>query len=135
MKLRAASELHLFSWRHHRPRVWLDEVVVAREAWRVGTEALAWASSSDAKERFLGASAWALSQGFPRFVFLRSPAEVKPIYVDFESPTLVDLMCKFLRGARAVVLTEMLPAPDEVWLGDAEGQRYVCELRMLAVED
>ncbi|MCC6332505.1 MAG: lantibiotic dehydratase [Myxococcales bacterium] len=134
MKLRAASELHLFSWRRHRPRVWLDEVVVAREAWRVGTEALAWASSSDAKERFLGATAWALSCGFPRFVFLRSPAEVKPIYVDFESPTLVDLACKFLRGAPEVVLTEMLPAPDEVWLGDAEGQRYVCELRMVAVE-
>lgn len=59
-------------------------MVVAREA----TGALAWASSSDARERFLGATAWAAAPGFPRFVFVRSPAEVKPVYVDFESPVL-----------------------------------------------
>jgi hypothetical protein len=27
----------------------------------------------------------------------------------------------------------MLPAPEEVWLPDAAGNRYTCELRMLVV--
>lgn len=133
MKLRAAGELHPFAWKAHRPRLWIDGVVVARESWREKTEGLAWASS-DAPERFLGATAWAKARGFPRFVFVRSPAEVKPIYVDFESPLLVDLLCRFVRGAPEIVVSEMLPAPDELWLTSAEGQRFVCELRLLAVD-
>jgi hypothetical protein len=134
MKLRAAGELHPFAWTAHRPRLWLDGVVVAREAWRAATASLAWAASSDGRERFLGATAWAAARGFPRFVFVRSPAEVKPVYVDFESPALVDLLCRFVRGAPEVVVTEMLPAPDALWLPDADGKRFVCELRMLAVD-
>lgn len=134
MKLRAAGELHPFAWTAHRPRLWLDGVVVAREAWRAATAGLAWAASSDGRERFLGATAWAAARGFPRFVFVRSPAEVKPVYVDFESPALVDLLCRFVRGAPEVVVTEMLPAPDALWLPGADGKRFVCELRMLAVD-
>jgi hypothetical protein len=45
----------------------------------------------------------------PRFVFVRSPVEVKPLFVDLESPTLVELLCKFARNAPQLVLTEMLP--------------------------
>ena len=28
----------------------------------------------------------------------------------------------------------MLPAPDQAWLTDAQGQRYTSELRMVAVD-
>lgn len=132
MKLRATGELHLFETRVHRPRIWLDELVVAREAWREVTAPLAFARAQDAKERFLGATTWALARGFPRFCFVRSPAEVKPVYVDFESPVLVDLACRLLRQAPEVVVTEMLPSPDQTWLTDARGERYVSELRLVA---
>ncbi len=134
MKLRAAGELHPFAWARHRPRLWLDGVVVAREAWREATAALAWASSSDGRERLLGATRWAAARGFPRFVFVRSPAEVKPVYVDLESPALVDLLCRLLRGAPEVVVTEMLPAPDALWLPGEDAQRFACELRLQAVD-
>jgi hypothetical protein len=55
----------------------------------------------------------------------RSPLERKPIYVDLESPTLLRVLARFLRPAAEktphapVILTEMLPAPDECWLADA----------------
>jgi hypothetical protein len=31
--------------------------------------------------------------------------------------------------------TEMLPTPDEAWLSDADGNRYVSELRLVALDD
>jgi hypothetical protein len=31
-----------------------------------------------------------------------------------------------------MTVVEMLPAPDEAWLTDAEGQRYTAELRLVA---
>ncbi len=33
-----------------------------------------------------------------------------------------------------ITFTQMLPAPDQCWLADAEGNHYVSELRMVAVE-
>jgi hypothetical protein len=33
-----------------------------------------------------------------------------------------------------VTVAEMLPAPDQAWLTDAQGQRYTTELRVVAVD-
>jgi len=32
----------------------------------------------------------------------------------------------------AIRFTEMLPAPEQCWLADADGNRYVSELRLVA---
>jgi len=32
------------------------------------------------------------------------------------------------------VFTEMLPDVEQSWLPDAEGRRYTCELRMVALD-
>jgi hypothetical protein len=134
MKLRAAGELHPFTFERHRPRVWLDGVVVAREAWRVETSSLPWAQADEAKHRFLGATALRVQLGLPRFVFVRSPVEVKPLFVDLESPTLVELLCKFARNSPSLVFTEMLPTPEQLWLSGPDGRKAVAELRLLAVD-
>ncbi|HZF40915.1 MAG TPA: hypothetical protein VE715_18985, partial [Blastocatellia bacterium] len=34
----------------------------------------------------------------------------------------------------ALIVTEMLPRLGELWLPDAEGNRYASELRMIAVD-
>ena len=71
--------------------------------------------------------------------FARVSFEMKPVYVDFESPVSVDVLAKFLRrGAKEssemlVTVTEMLPTPRQCWLTDAEGKRYTSELRVIAV--
>lgn len=134
IKLRAANEFHVVAWTTHRPRIWLDEVVIAREAWRVDrTQLDAWAKD-EASHRFLEVARTARSLGWPRWVFVKSPLETKPIYVDLTSPPLVELLCKQAREAPTLVVSEMLPAPHECWLEDAEGQRFVAELRLLAVD-
>jgi hypothetical protein len=83
-------------------------------------------------------AAWARDEGMPRRVFIRSPLERKPIYVDLASPTLLRVLARFLRPAAdetpnaPVVFTEMLPGPDECWLADDAG-RYTSEFRVVAV--
>ncbi|MBL8934306.1 MAG: hypothetical protein JNM69_07125, partial [Archangium sp.] len=134
IKLRAANEFHVVAWATHRPRIWLDGVVIAREAWRIDRAVLeAWAKD-EASQRYLEVVRTARALGWPRWVFVKSPLETKPIYVDLTSPPLVELLCKQAREAPALVVSEMLPAPHECWLEDAEGRRFVAELRLLAVD-
>jgi hypothetical protein len=65
--------------------------------------------------------------------------EVKPFYLDFESPIYVEVFIKTVRRMAVsdskegkITLTEMLPATDEVWLPDNQGRRYTSELRIVA---
>ena len=73
-------------------------------------------------------------------VFVLSPGELKPIYVDFNSPVLTRILCRQLRRAaasfpgRPARFTEMLPGPDDCWLADQDGRRYTSELRLVAVD-
>jgi hypothetical protein len=77
----------------------------------------------------------------PRYVFLRCAGDPKPVCVDLTSLASVDLMSRSVRRARrqagdaaAVTVTEMLPAPDQLWLTDVDGCRYSAELRVVAVD-
>ncbi|MBL8922503.1 MAG: lantibiotic dehydratase [Myxococcaceae bacterium] len=134
IKLRAANEFHPIGWTAHRPRIWLDEVVIAREAWRLERAQLDPWALDDGPSRFLAVTRLATTLGWPRWVFVKSPLETKPVFVDLSSPALVELLCKQAREAPSLVVTEMLPTPDECWLEDAEGHRFVAELRLLAVD-
>ena len=67
-------------------------------------------------------------------MFVRSPEEVKPIYVDFESGLSIEMLIRLARQAPTISVSEMLPGPEGLWLGDAQGRRYVSELRLLAVD-
>jgi hypothetical protein len=120
--------------RAHVPRVEIDGLVVARERWSFAPADVDFASVDDQALRFARARAWALRLGLPRFGFLRTPEEVKPTYVDLESPTYVDLAARLIRAASAVSFSEMLPGFDGCWLPDAQGRRYTSELRMVAVD-
>src|SRR4029078_10115460 len=78
-----------------------------------------------------------IPEGLPRRVFVRSPVERKPRYVDFDSPALVRTLTRFLARAREqaphapVEFVEMLPAPDECWL-ESDAGHHTCELRIVA---
>jgi hypothetical protein len=125
----------------HAPRVTIDDLVVSREKWTLPVTEPAFATSTDESARYLQARAWAAGHGLPRHVFVRFTGERKPIYADLTSLASVDLLCRGLRRARrdagpdaAVTITEMLPAPDQMWLTDAQGQCYTAELRMVAAD-
>lgn len=132
----------------HRPRVQIGNLVVAREAWRIRADELGLSDRRRADRRaactdFVSVRQWARRHDVPRQVFARSPKEPKPVYLDLESQACVELLSHLLRRAAdgpdgpasdAVTLSEMLPAPHECWLHDAQGRRYTSEIRLLAVD-
>lgn len=123
----------------HTPRVTVDGVVLARERWQVQADSLTFAQVADPAARFLTARAWARRLGLPRFVFVKTPVEKKPCYVDLGSPVYLELFAKLTRATvdeagptASIGLSEMLPEPHELWLQDADGARYTSEIRMVA---
>jgi hypothetical protein len=113
------------------PRVRYGSVVLARQQWsvRAGQVPLRRPGEGEAAW-FLAWRRWRREHGVPRRVFLTTPSsgEYKPLYVDFDSYfclTLVDAMVRDNPGV--LVLTEMLPGPERLWMRHA-GHRYVTEL-------
>jgi hypothetical protein len=116
------------------PRITIDDVVIARASWRVTPSELAWPALDEPGARFLAARRWARGLGMPRWMFVKTPEEVKPVYVDLDSPVFVEMLAKSLRGASAAALSEMLPTVEQTWVRDAEGAGYTAELRLAAVD-
>ena len=125
----------------HTPRVTIDRLVICRESWRFAPADLSWAFATDALERFLGLRRWMQRQELPRFFFVRTPNEIKPYYVDADSPIYVEIFAKAVRQSAAskskdetITITEMLPDIEHLWLPGADGERYTGELRIVAVD-
>ena len=112
----------------HEGRAQVGRLVVRRASW-----------SAPAGELPEDLGAWARDRGLPRRVFARSPLERKPRYVDFESPSLLRALSRFLapvreRAPRAPVeFTEMLPGPEDCWL-ESDAGRHTSELRVVALD-
>jgi hypothetical protein len=138
-----ASRFQLFADRPHTPRVKVDHLVVSRESWRFNPADLDFAAEKDEVARFVRTREWAAALGIPRYVFVKSSAEAKPIYVDFTSPIYVNVLAKMVRRANAaerlpgqtITVVEMLPAHDDLWLADHAGNRYTSEFRFTWVDD
>jgi len=124
-------------------RVTIDQLVVARESWRFNAADLDFATEKDEAARFVRTRAWAAALGIPRYAFVKSSSEQKPVYVDFASPIYVNALAKLVRRAnadvqlpdRTISVVEMLPAHDHLWLADHKGNRYTSELRLTWVDD
>ncbi len=125
----------------HTPRILIDNFIVVRETWRFERSEIDFAESATSAARFLTARRWRDRHGMPRWVFVRIPGEGKPVYLDFDSPFAVDIVARRVRnqapspaGAKSISVSEMVPSHGQHWLPDAEGRRYSCELRIVAVD-
>ncbi len=125
----------------YTPRISIDRLIVHRETWRFSPKEMPFAWHKDESERFLGARRWMREHKMPRFIFIKATTEQKPFYVDLASPISVNIFAKVIRRTgesdspdASITVTEMLPAPDQTWLPDSQGQRYTCELRIVAVD-
>jgi len=140
LSLLVVSSFGLFRPVGHTPRVTIDRLVVCRETWRYPVSELPFVETASEAERFLSVRRWARAQELPRFVFVKVPGELKPFYIDFDSPIYVDILAKAVRrvrgyGAEAqITLSEMLPGYEDLWLPDAKGQHFTSELRLVAVD-
>jgi hypothetical protein len=125
----------------HVPRVLIDRLVIHRETWRFRKDELDFAVEKDEAKRFLGARRWMKSHGLPQKMFVKSALEVKPFYVDLESPVLAEILCRAIRRINSpggedeeLVFSEMLPGPQQLWLQDTKGASYTSELRFAVVD-
>jgi hypothetical protein len=140
LALKCVSTFGLLPDAAHTPRVTIDGVVVSRERWQVAATALEWAAAPSSVERFAGARRWAQALGIPRHAFVKVPVERKPFYLDLDSPVYVDIFAKLARKTAnsapdaPLALSEMLPAPHQLWLTDREGRRFTSELRLVMVD-
>ena len=138
LSVQAVEFMKIMRPARHSPRVTVDRLVIARESWSFSPADLEFVNQPSEADRFLDMRRWMRRNGLPRFVFARVPVEVKPFYVDFESPIFVEIFIKMVRRLLAsdkaqekVTISEMLPAPDQLWLPAHDGCKYTCELRMV----
>jgi hypothetical protein len=124
----------------HTPRVMIDRLVVARETWRMPLGECDWARETDERRRYLRMRQWVHDLGLPRQVFWSVDTEIKPIYADFTSIALTTVFANSVRRAvqagagGLLVLSEMCPSTDELWLVDAAGAAYTSELRLVVTD-
>lgn len=114
----------------HTPRIEVEGAVYQRERWDVPADAIPRldAAMSDF-ERFCAVHDVKRRMGWPERVFVRTPNEPKPVYVDFANCIAVELLCQLANQAEGpMTVSAMLPGPDELWLQGDDGP-YCCELR------
>ncbi len=141
LNLLILDSFRIFTAHTHTPRISIDRLVISRETWRFPAHELSFAFEKPEANRFLAARRWARAHELPRFVFVKLPVEVKPCFVDFDSPVYVDIFSKLVRltvetGGNELMInvSEMLPGPEQIWLVDADGQRYTSEFRIVIVD-
>jgi hypothetical protein len=130
-----ATHFDILALDSYLPRISIDGVVIGRERWNPPLAPLqAAVAPKSAAERWIALRRWRAELELPRWVFVKVPEEPKPMYVDFDSPLYVELFTKIVRKASAVVVSEMLPTPEQTWLPDAAGERYTSEFRIVTVD-
>ena len=116
----------------HTPRIEIGPVVVQRERWDLSGEELGAVVAAGAPGDLLLAVARARRRwGWPRRLFVRSPRETKPVYLDLAIPYAQEHLRR-LTALGPVALIEMLPDQPDLWLRRRDGG-YTSELRLALV--
>ncbi|WP_454557357.1 thioesterase domain-containing protein [Micromonospora yasonensis] len=126
----------------YTPRITLDNLVVARQTWRTTVGESGLGTVTGERARFLAVRDWRRRLGLPEQVYVKLGTETKPCFVDLASPAFANMFCALVRAARvdggddvSLVVSEMLPTPDQAWVPDGDGRRYFSELRLQIVDD
>lgn len=119
----------------HTPRMSLGNLVIARERWNVCPKNMPFLWQKEPAQQFLEIRLWRQAHGMPQRVFVKSPTERKPWFLDFDSPMLTAIFVSWIRQLpeeAQVSLVEMFPDVNELWLVDREGHHFTSELRLVA---
>ncbi|WP_338674982.1 lantibiotic dehydratase [Streptomyces sp. SCSIO 30461] len=107
----------------YTPRIVVEGVVLQRARWRLPLPE----RTGDTVARWLAVQRLRTAQGIPRHVYVKHPVEPKPLYVDFADPLSVLDITRLPEGE--VVVSEMLPTPDQLWWRVA-GRPHCAEFRL-----
>ncbi len=116
----------------HTPRIEVGPFVLQRERWQVTAEdGQKLLEAGDDFSVAVETGRLRHQKRWPRFAFVGSPAEPKPICIDFDSPFGRVHFQRLLAKATLSVI-EMVPGPQSLWL-NKDGGRHTSELRMAFV--
>jgi hypothetical protein len=114
------------------PRVRVGDLVVQRARWWPSRDQLdEIVGARHASERLRLVCRLRGELGIPRWVFVKSSTEVKPVCLDLCSAVASGVLAKLAAGADLLV-EEMLPAPGSMWL-HRDGREFTSELRLALV--
>jgi hypothetical protein len=128
------------------PRLRCGRVIVQRRAWTVSSEELGGGDFSGiSRDLVVAVEKLRAMKDWPRFVYIRpteqalrrSGAEgrdkdTKPVFIDLESYLFLEIFHRWLTKSGQLEVTEMLPAPADLWWQERDGRRTF-ELRTLIV--
>ncbi len=115
----------------HSPRIELDNIILERERWNFPRSAWDKLFDLDDFDLFFQLNHGLRKFNIPKYVFVKTDKERKPIMVDFDNLFLILNLKKMIAGSESYTITEMIPAPDQLWFRDRAG-RYTCEFRCTA---
>jgi len=118
-------------WGGRYPRVERESLVLRRQIWEVRPEIWrdVWAAKTTLEsDFFLRVRPALVAMELPSRFFARfSGQRDKPLFLDYDSPLLMSLFAKMLRrGAGNLLLTEMLPVPDQ-YVANCDGMGSAAE--------
>ena len=103
-------------------RIRLGHTILKRRTWTLQASELPIAERvGESMPAFLAWRRWANARGLPRHIFVKADTEPKPVFVDFDCPLSLDALTSVAARAQTLGVSEMLPAPHQVWLADERG--------------
>lgn len=116
-------------------RLRYNNIIFKRYSWSIATDNLPkFKRPGESLDSYLDWQKWAKENKMPRYVFVKSPSETKPFYVDFKNPLAIDLLSSLDNRSEILRFSEMKPSPEELWLEDERG-KYCCEFRTSVLLD
>jgi hypothetical protein len=129
--------LQLGGHANHSPRLQVGRVIVQRETWNLEPDAvLRQAAQAGGHKGYAALREFRQKHGLPETVFIRGclperltlDKDIKPVFADFSSPMLMEMVCKMIGRFQRLTITEMLPGIEDCWLEGSEGH-YSSEFR------
>jgi hypothetical protein len=128
------------------PRLRCGRVIVQRRTWTVSSEELGRGDFTGiSRDLVVAVEKLRSMKDWPRFVYIRpteqalrrSGAEgrdkdTKPVFIDLESYLFLEIFHRWLTKSGQIEVTEMLPAPGDLWWREHDGRRTF-ELRTVIV--
>jgi len=107
------------------PRVRSGRLILSRARWRITGEELRTIDKKSGAARYRALQGWRERRRLPRWVVLVDGDN--ELLVDLDNPLAIDSFLSVAARRRELLLSELFPAPDQLWTRGPEG-RFVHEI-------
>ncbi|TPE68690.1 lantibiotic dehydratase [Halalkalibacterium halodurans] len=113
------------------PRLMLGDLVVQRAKWHISKQDI-WSKkhTGSSIELFYEAYRFHLKESLPKEGFAKLPGQPKPVYVNFTSYFLIEMLEGLWPDGENCTFSEMLPNLSELWLSKEDQKTHTAEIRL-----